>query len=84
MKFSVTLTAALLTVAVVAQESTLFKRGDIKQKRIRDQPTPVNTPQPAIEQNRTDGKFHDWRDYNPKQFDGKDPYADCVWPEAWN
>ena len=52
-------------------------RGPEKQPRRRDPPTPEKG-QPEIIQNRTDGKFHDWREYDPFKYDGKDPYAHCV------
>ena len=64
--------------------SDKYERGEIKQARRRDAPTLHQQgieAQPEIIPNRTDGKFHDWRDYAPNQFGGKDPYAHCVYPE---
>ena len=34
-------------------------------------------PQNEIMRTRKDGKFHDWRDYNPHKYGGADPYAHC-------
>ena len=58
-------------------------RGSIKQPRRRDAPTLHKQNlerQPEVIPNRSDGKFHDWRDYEPDLFGGKDPYAHCVYP----
>ena len=58
-------------------------RGDLKQKRRRPA-APVSTlfePQPVVKSTRKSGKYYDWRDYEPDKYDGKDPYADCVFPE---
>jgi hypothetical protein len=57
-------------------------RGPKKQSRRRAGPGPeIFTPQPKLEVNRDNGRFYDWRDYEPDLYGGKDPYADCVFPK---
>ena len=64
-------------------KSGLLERGSLKQKRRRDPPK-VSTfvePQPVVKDTRKTGKYYDWRDYEPNKYEGKDPYAHCVYPE---
>ena len=56
-------------------------RGGIRKPRRRPEPFDIVTEQPEVIPNRTDGKKHDWRDYEPNLYGGKDPYAHCVYPE---
>ena len=106
MKFSTTMTAALLAGASLAYTSEeisftdksnepvytqnplpaeylrgdLHSRGTIRMPRRRPrQPGPES--QPEILPTRKGNRKFDWRDYNPDQYGGVDPYAHCVFPE---
>ena len=56
-------------------------RGDIKKPRRQPAPKDLITKQPEVIPNRTDGRKHDWRDYEPNLYGGKDPYASCDFSE---
>ena len=56
------------------------ERGPIKVQRRRE-PPPGEEFQQAILPTRTSGRFHDWRDYEPGRYGGRDPYAHCVYPK---
>ncbi len=55
-------------------------RGDKKQSRRRDPPAPEEK-QPEVKVTRTDGRYYDWRDYEPDLYGGKNPYDKCVMPK---
>ena len=90
------LTVALLATVAFASEAETesagvaadfthnpMKRGTTKQRRRRGV-APISTldmVQPELDDSRKHAKFHDWRDYQPDKYDGKDPYADCKFPE---
>lgn len=56
-----------------------FKRGPQKVKR-RRAPKPGPESQPEVKATRNNGRFYDWRDYEPHLYKD-DPYAYCVWPK---
>merc|ERR1719458_1869531 len=95
MRFSSTLAVALLISASYASETATETAAETATESELDadqqyllqhgayQPAPQDlvTVQPEVIPNRTDGRKHDWRDYEPDLYGGKDPYASCVYPE---
>mmetsp|Transcript_35266 Transcript_35266/g.43129 ORF Transcript_35266/g.43129 Transcript_35266/m.43129 type:complete len:331 (+) Transcript_35266:183-1175(+) len=62
-------------------KATRGSRGGLKTPRRRGPAKDVAAVRPKINPNREDGKYHDWRDYDADVYGGKDPYAECVYPQ---
>ena len=62
------------------------QRGHIRQPRRRDAKQPPLDPHGVegitdLRPNAHNGRFYDWRDYEPDLHGGVDPYAHCVNPK---
>ena len=55
-------------------------RGEHDQPRRREE-RPLED-QPKVLNIRDDGKFHDFRDYEPDKYGGADIFSDCHWPKG--